>query len=226
MNDRYRRVYEAAQRVLAFIIANLAAFADIPIVSTMKTELSGAADELGALGADKVTKIGENKDTRLHRGDARDNLLDQMRLITDMWKRIAPKTGGDVNKFRTPRGGDTDIISAAESFAAQLPAVAAEFTSRGFPAAFVANLQTAIDDFTASVGDAESAHGARVGTNAAFAAPAKSCRNTIEDLDPIVKLKFANNPQKLAEWLVASHIERAPKSGGVKNPPHPPTPHQ
>lgn len=218
MNDRYRRIYEAAQRVLAFIAANLAIFSDVPIVAAMKTELSDTLDALENLGADKVTKTGASRDTSLHRGDARENLRDAMQHVADMWKRIAPKTGGDLNKFRMPRGGDTDIISTAESFAEQLPAVAAEFTSRGFPADFVANLQTDIDAFAQSVGGAEQARIARVGTNAAFDQPVKTCKNLIEDLDPIVKMKFAANPQKLAEWLVASHVERAPKSG-VKNPP-------
>lgn len=219
MNDRYRRIYEAAQRVLAYITVNLAAFGDVPIVAGMKTELSGAVGALETLGADKVTKTGASKDTSLHRGDARANLLDAMRHVADAWKRIALRTGGDVNKFRMPRGGDTDIISTAASFAEQLPTVKVEFTNRGFPADFIENLQTAIDDFTESVNDAESARTARVGTNAAFDAPVKICKEAIADLDPIVKMKFAANPQKLAEWLVASHIERAPRPSGVKNPP-------
>lgn len=219
MNDRYRRIYEAAQRVSAFIAANNAALSGVPVVAAMKTELSDAADALGNLGADKATKTGASKDTSLHRADARQNLLDAMRHVADMWKRIALRTGGDVNKFRMPRGGDTDIISTAESFAEQLPAVKTEFTNRGFPADFIENLQTATDDFNESVGGAESARIDRVGTNAAFDAPARTCRNIIADLDPIARMKFAADPQKLAEWLVASHVERSPRPSGVKNPP-------
>ena len=37
-------------------------------------------------------------------------------------------------------------------------------------------------------------------------------------LDGIVKNKYANNPGKLAAWLSASHVEKAPKK---KTPPTP-----
>jgi hypothetical protein len=37
-------------------------------------------------------------------------------------------------------------------------------------------------------------------------------------LDGIVKNKYANNPGKLAAWLSASHVEKAPKK---KEPPTP-----
>jgi hypothetical protein len=37
-------------------------------------------------------------------------------------------------------------------------------------------------------------------------------------LDGIVQNKYANNPGKLAAWLSASHVEKAPKK---KDPPTP-----
>ena len=219
MNDRYRRIYEAAQRVLTYISANLAAFTDVPAVAEMKTEMADATATLENLGADKATKSGASKDMTLRRGDARDRLLDLMQNVTDMWKRIAPKTGGDVNKFRMPRGGDQDILAVARSFAEQIVPLKAEFTNRAFPADFVESLQAAIDDFAEAVGGSETARRERVGTNAAFDEPIKTCKNLIDDFDPIVKMVFRDNPQKLAEWLVAAHVERAPRPTAAKNPP-------
>ena len=40
----------------------------------------------------------------------------------------------------------------------------------------------------------------------------------VRTLDGIVKNKYANNPGKLAAWLSASHVEKAPKK---KDPPTP-----
>jgi hypothetical protein len=37
-------------------------------------------------------------------------------------------------------------------------------------------------------------------------------------LDGIVKIKYANDPSKLAAWISASHVEKAPKQ---KDPPTP-----
>lgn len=211
MNDRHRRIYEAALRVLTFILAHLADFRDIPLVEQIKTDLTAATDTLTALGADKVTKTGAARDMTIHRGDARQKLTDLMQLITDMWKRIALKTGGDVNKFRMPRGGDQDILATAASYAEQAEPVKTEFTDRGFKENFIDVLLAAAAQLAETISETETARRERIGTNAAFDAPARLCRTLIEDLDPIVRMKYADNPRILAEWLVASHIQRPPQ---------------
>lgn len=224
MNDRHRRIYEAALRTLAFIIAYFEQLNVYPIVVEMRAELETATTTLTNLGAEKVTKTGAALDKTIHRGDARELLTDLMQAITDMWRRIAPKIGGDVNRFRMPRGGDQDILATAESYADQAEPIKIEFTKRAFPSDFIATLRTAIAAFAATVNESDTARRERVGTNAAFEAPTKTCKNLIEDLDPIVKMHFRDNPQVLAEWLVASHIERAPKRNGGDSPNNPPNP--
>lgn len=221
MNDRHRRIYEAALRVLAFLIAYYDVLKTYPAVVETKAELTEATEILTGLGAEKITKIGAAKDKTIHRGDARQYLLDLMQAITDMWRRIAPKIGGDVNRFRMPRGGDQDIIATAGSYADQAEPVKVEFTKRAFPGDFIETLQTATTTFSQTVGESDTARREKVGTNAAFDAPVKTCKNSIDDLDPIIKMHFRDNPQALAEWLVASHIERASRgnSGKPKNLP-------
>lgn len=44
----------------------------------------------------------------------------------------------------------------------------------------------------------------------------------VRELDPIVRNIFANEPAKLAAWLSASHVERAPRRKTQAQ--HPPTP--
>lgn len=221
MNDRYRRIFEAALRVLAFLIAYYNALKVYPVVVEIRTDLQAAIDALNTLGAEKITKIGAAKDNTIHRGDARQTLTDLMQAITDMWRRIAPKIGGDLNKFRMPRGGDQDIIAAAESYAVQAAPVKTEFTKRAFPADFVETLQMATMTFARTVGDSETSKREKVGTNAAFNAPIKACKTLIDDLDPIVKMHFRDNPRVLAEWLVASHIERPSKKSNENKPKNP-----
>lgn len=221
MNDRQRRIYEAALRTLAFIIAYFDALQDYPVVVEMKNELTAATGTLTGLGADKVTKTGASKDSTIHRGDARDYLLDLMQDITDMWRRIAPKMGGDVNKFRMPRGGDQDILATAESYADQAEPIKTEFTKRAFKDNFIETLRAAITDFSETVNESDTARRERVGTNAALETPVKTCKLLIEDFDPIVKMHFRGHPQVLAEWLVASHIQRAPRGNDAKSPASP-----
>jgi hypothetical protein len=50
----------------------------------------------------------------------------------------------------------------------------------------------------------------------------------VRDLTGFMKVKYANNPGKLAEWAAATHIERAPRRSKPKPPdagsPTPPAP--
>jgi hypothetical protein len=41
---------------------------------------------------------------------------------------------------------------------------------------------------------------------------------SVRIVDGIVKNKYANNPGKLAEWISASHVEKAPKKKDSPTP--------
>ncbi len=118
------------------------------------------------------------------------------------------------NKFRLPRGNnDQNLIATGSAFAdeAAEPQTAAILTNQGIPPAFFTALRDKAAAFEQTINTAESAQGERVGTNAAFNEPARRAKKLVDKLDPAVKRKYRDNPQKLAEWLVASHVERAPK---------------
>lgn len=215
MNDRIRRLYDMYLRVLAFMSANTNDFKDIAIVQTHVETLRSDAEKLAELGVDRVTNAAAAKDKTIHRGDARDLLRDAMQDVTDMWVSMVDEVGGDVNKFRMPRGSDQNLIDYSGSFEEELPALAAEFIKRGMPADFVADLSAKRAAFIAAVEASESAKRVKIGTTAGFEEPSRSARKMVEKLDPIVKRVFRQNPQKLAEWLVASHVERPPQSPTV-----------
>jgi hypothetical protein len=54
----------------------------------------------------------------------------------------------------------------------------------------------------------------------------------VRKLTSLMKVKYANNPGKLAEWIAATHIERAPRRtkpkppgpAGSRTPPPPSSP--
>jgi hypothetical protein len=114
------------------------------------------------------------------------------------------------------------MLALARAAVQELPAFKAAFVERGFPEDFIAQIEAAIAAFADSITLSDTAHAERVGTNAAFAEPARTLRQTVDKLDPIVKRRYRQDPQALAEWLVASHIERAPKASEppAPNPPN------
>jgi hypothetical protein len=208
MNDRERRVYEMVLRVLAFLLANAADFAQIPVVGETVTLLQAEKATLGELGVEKVSKTVDAKDKTIFRGDARDALRDAMEFIAAMWRPMAKNHGGAINRFQINYGSDQLLIDDAGSFIAEAEPLKAAFIGRGMPENFIIDLTAKRNAFIDSIEQSQTAKGARIGTNAGFAEPLRRCREAVEEVDPIVKVVYRDNPSKLAEWLAASRIER------------------
>jgi hypothetical protein len=63
----------------------------------------------------------------------------------------------------------------------------------------------------ASFSNTASATAEHVAATAGEAAKVRDGMVIVRILDGIVKNKYANNPGKLAAWISASHVEKAPK---------------
>lgn len=215
MNDRIRRLYEMFLRVSVFMTANAADFQNIPFVASTVTALKTATDRLAALGAEKTATTAAAKDSFIFKGDARDSLRDYLEYIAEVWRTIYDEAGAAENKFRVPPGNnDQNLIAAGKSFAAGLPEYEQIFLDHGLEPTFIEILTEKTETFEQTLIAAETTHGERVGTNAAFDEPARQAKRLVDKLAPVVKRTYRNNPKKLAEWLVASHIERPSKSKG------------
>ena len=210
MNDRHRRIYEAALRAVNFMTANASDFQSIAVVQTYVASINTANAELLRLGADKVSRTSASRVATHSRGDSRDLVRDAMRDIAEMWRTMFDELDEAPNRFRMPYGGsDQNLLATARSFHAEVTPLASEFTVRGMPEGFLGALQDRITIFAEAVNLAETTKRERVGANAGFEEPARTCLRMLEKLDPIVKITYRGNPPKLAQWLVASHIERA-----------------
>jgi hypothetical protein len=218
MNDRIRRLYEMFSRVLNFMTANAADFQAIPFVAATVAELNTEAAKISALAADKTQFTAASKDSTIFRGDARDALRDAMDDIVDVWKSASTSNNDAQNKFRMPRGSDQNIIAAAKAFATEAETNKQIFIERGMPDDFIVDLRAKSSAFETAVNAAESVRGVRVGTNAAFDEPTQKCQKLVSDLEPAVKRTYRSNPQKMAEWTVARHVERAAKAGKQTTP--------
>ena len=218
MNSRDRRVYEMSVRALDFLTANQPDLKNFAAVTAARNTLLVESPKIAELGAEKVSMTGEAKDATIHKGDLRDALRDAMQDIAGMWRPMAKNFENAQNKFRMPNGSDQLLIDSAGSFAADAAPLEADFTARGMPAGFVADLIAKKDAFAVSVNASDTAQMERVGVNAGFDSPVKLCRVAVEDVSPIIKMVYRANPSKRAEWLTASHVERAAKKSVVPTP--------
>jgi hypothetical protein len=195
-------------RVIEFLMAH-DTLKNIPVVAAALLVLQTEAPKIAALSAEKVSATGDAKDKTIHRGDLRDALDDAMQDISDMWKPMAKHYENAENKFRIPRGSDQLMISYARSFAVEAEPIKAAFIGRGMNADFIADLIAKSDAFADAIQISETAKGERVGVNAGFKTPVQKCKEAVEDITPVVKMHFRTDASKLAEWLTASHVERA-----------------
>ncbi len=210
MNDRERREYEMYLLALLFLKNHAADFKNIPAVAAAVAILQTETQKLAGLGADKVSATVGTKDAYIHKGDLRDALEDAMLNIAGMWRPMAKNYQNAENKFRMPNGSDQLMIDTAGSFAADATPLEADFLARGMqPLDFIADLTTKRDAFNAVVNETSAARLERIGVNADFREPLKRCRAAVADVNPIVKMVYRTNPAMLAEWLTASHVERA-----------------
>ena len=152
MNDRHRRIYEAALRAVNFMTANASNFQSIAVVQTYIASLNSANAELLNLGAAKVTRTSASRVATHSRGDLRELVRDALRDITEMWHTMYDEIGAAPNRFRMPIGGsDQNLLATARSFHAEVTPLAGEFTSRGMPQNFLTVLQEKITNFAAAV---------------------------------------------------------------------------
>jgi len=208
MNDRDRRIFEMAGRATIFLEENKSDFTSIPAAAAALTTLETETPKIGELGEQKVSAVSGAKDATISKGDLRDELMEAMRDVARMWRPMAKNYDNAQNKFRLPNGSDQLMIDTAGSFIEDAAPLKAAFIARGMPVNFIADLTGKRDEFAHAVNESAAAKMERVGINAGFENPVKLILEAVEDVDPIIKLIYRDNPQKLAEWLVASHVER------------------
>jgi len=220
MNDKQRRKYEMFLRTRNFMNEHAADFPANSVAGGLNTTLNDVITELAGLGADKISATGSASQAMDIKGDAREDLRDALRSVSDIAKAMAYEVNGLENKFRMPYNrSDQNLIAAGRSFAADAEPLAAQFVAYGLEAGFVDDLSDKTDAFENAVNSAGTAAQSRIGTNAAFDAPIKNGMNAVRRLIPIVKIKYRNDAARLAAWLFATHIERSPQ----KPLPHPTT---
>jgi hypothetical protein len=220
MEIKVRRNYEMLLKVENFMTLNADDFSGISFVAATVAVLRAETAKIGELSAEKVQNTAAAKDSTLTRHDARRHLHAALEEIARLWRSASPETAEAKNKFRMPHNtSDQNLVATAKTFAVEAEANKQFFLERGMPADFIAALQNKTADFETAIIASQTALRERVGVNASFDQPLKLAKEAVRNLDPIVRRVYAANPQKLAQWIVASHVER-----NHAKPPIPPIP--
>lgn len=210
MNDDNRRRYEMQVRSAQFGVDNAADFTGIG--TTKFAELSALVNDLELTSAAQAAGFAEAAQQFEVKDTARENLRDEMSDISRTAKAMEYAFDGISNKFQFQRNmSDAAVLAKARAFATEAAPYNADFKDYGLAGSFLADLTTAADAFEASFSNTASATAEHVTATADEAAKVRDGMVIVRVLDGIVKNIYANNPGKLAAWLSASHVEKAPK---------------
>jgi hypothetical protein len=120
-------------------------------------------------------------------------------------------------RTKIPKLFNEQLIEHAESFIADAAAYQAEFALRGLTAQFFTDMAADVTEFKEIAHSQADAKRTGVGTTADVEDILEDSLDVRAELNTTIKNHYRNNPQKLAEWLTACHIER--KKGVTTKPP-------
>jgi vacuolar-type H+-ATPase subunit H len=202
-------------RVREFIAQRLNDFSETGAVRQLFTHLQTVITTIETLSAEQQTGIGEARQRTQSRGSARNALRELLEAIN-----AVARTMGVADRFALPdRDNDARLLQAARSHAANAVALKAEFIAHEMPDDFIEDLQAAITAFASEIAEHGNAVGDHVQAGAALDDAIDDGVDTVEKLDGIMSAKYAANRAVLAEWMSASHTERAPKRSAATAPP-------
>lgn len=219
MEDSIRRKLDKFERQQAFFTDNAAAF---PIGSPggqVAAVNAAIVNEMQELAGDQFSDANASEQAT----DDKSGLLGEMMMLLRNMNRAAnafeEEIPGTDQMFRLPRNrSEENLLAAARSFLEDATPLQTQFIEYGLDATFLNDLQTYIAQIEAAGQRGDSSGEQRAASTAGLTdAAARGMKNS-RRADAIVRIKFADDPQKLAAWTVASHLERAPKPK-KNNPP-------
>lgn len=213
MNDNKNRQYQTFLRVHGFGEARQTDFAPNSLGEQYFATLAGIIAEINSHSASQVSGFGLARQGTATRGQARAEVIEDLRAIRRTARAMSDDVPGLADKFRIPGGriSDQNLLALARAFAADAAPFAAQFIAHEMPSDFLEDLAADIAALEEAISRQSSGVGDHVAANAAIDDASDRGVEVVRKLDAIMKNKYADNPAVLAEWLSASHTERAPR---------------
>ena len=213
MNDNDTRRYEMFLRVRQLGTDESASIASFAYVKDLFNSLGEVIAELEAHANQQASGLSSARQSTQSLAAARDELESDLKAISRTARSIANSITGLEQKFRWPSElTDNDLLTRARMFAADALPLKAEFIKRGLPANFLDDLNEDIAAFEQALTQRNQSKGTHVNATATIDDLIERGMKIVRELDSLMRNLFENAPGKLAAWLSASHIERAPRS--------------
>lgn len=212
MKDSDRRKLEKFERQKAFFAEYAAHFpagspgADVAAIN------SAVVAEMRELAGNEIYDETASRETTDDKSDLLGGMMKLLRNINRAANAFEEEIPGTNRMFRLPRNrSEKNLLATANSFLTDAEPLRKIFIDYGLDATFLNDLRNYIANIETSGQRGDEKTEERVesisGNSDAAARGMKNSRRA----DAVVRIKFGDEPEKLAAWTIASHLERAAK---------------
>jgi len=210
MSDRKRDIFECVERMDFFGEANPQLATELPGTVEMFADNLNNKNRLIQAGITRESSGSAGK-SRTRSKVARAREIDaDVRRVARTARRIEKKVPDFQNTFGVPHAAMSymELTEKAETFVRDAPPNRNLFDKYGLTEAFFTRLQTNVAAFREITHGQQDAKRTGVGATADTEEILEDSLDTRADLKIALENHYRDNPQKLAEWLTASHIKR------------------
>ena len=175
----------------------------------MFAEVAAAVSELAHQATIQTTSVASALVGGAAKSLLRTALRKELRSLNRAGRAIVADNPALKKKFRLPLSGDERLLSAARAFVELAEPILPEFIKRELAPDFLVKLKSDIDAFEAAVTERNHSIETRVKARSALKSLIARGMKAVEQLDIIVKNKYAHDKPSLSAWESASHLERA-----------------
>jgi hypothetical protein len=225
MNDTDGRTHQMLVRSREAFAQNINDFSAGGAARQLFADLQAAIIEVEQKAAAHGAGRSDAKQGTQSLNEAREELLADLSAI-----REAAKVMGVEEKFPyPPRNNDEQLLQMAGIYATNALPSKAQLIAHELPPDFLEDLAADKAAFQSTSAERGNAVGDHISARQELDDALGRGVEVVRKLTGLMKVKYANNAGKLAEWTAATHVERAPKRAKPNTPdagtgPTPPTP--
>ena len=207
MNDNDSRTHQMVVRARECMAQNVEDFVAGGAARQLFTQLQTKIMQVEELLAAHGRGISQAREGTRTRGETRGALQADIDAIYN-----AARAMGVENQFPRPAlGNDESLLQAADVYGVNALPLKTQFIAHELPPDFLENLAADKAAFRGAIAGQTNAVGDHISAREELDDALGDAVRIVRQIDPIMKVKYANNPGKLAEWKAASHIEAPPR---------------
>jgi hypothetical protein len=221
MNAYTIRILDMLKRIVRFLLDHPITPA-IPRATAAQAEVVTIITALEAAAQGQTTGSGESEGGVDIREITANDLRVYLKNVNRTGRSLESVHPGISPTFRLPKSGSYPaLIAAAQAIIAKATELQADFVDSGLPATFVTELGALLTVFENATGLKHEGGITQVLNTAALNGKASLGVIAATKLDACVRNHYRNQPEMIAAWTHARHIERAPSGSDDDTTPPP-----